>query len=440
MTHHPENDLASMLDQNDTDIVHVGQFDLNGLFRERRLRRDQFLAWAEDPRFANVVAHWAQGEELFGGGPYLTEAVRVDATSLRPFGFEARSAAIIADLAGPNAPLMPRNVLKEQLARADAMGYAVRAAFEFEVIFLNETADSLRAKDFAAPAHFAADNKCWSGNTAAERATFVTEWEQALLAHGISLFGVGGELGSGCFEATLGAETGCKAADDAAFFRLASRAFARQRDMTASFMPSLGPGAPGIGGHITLSLCDKASGENLFSAPDGQTNALARQFIAGMTEIVPDAFALCASSVNAYRRFAPGTWAPKSVGWSEWAFTTAVRSAPSAGDSARLEFRLPGADCNTHLTMALMLGAGLDGIERQLTASAPNADAGPDDVVGVPLPKDLSEASRRLVASDAARRLFGTAFVENFATYCNTEVASLAREVSDGERRRYLEG
>jgi glutamine synthetase len=434
------NGLAQTLADLDCDIVHVGQFDLNGLFRERRLRREQFLAWAREPRFANVIAHWGAGENLFGGGPYITEEVAIDESSLRSFGFEERSVAVIADLAGISAPYMPRNVLKAQLARAAEMGYEVRAAFEFEAIFLAETAESLRAKGFAPPEQFAADNKCWSGITAAEKAEFVTAWEQALIAHGIDVFAVAGELGPGCFEATLGVVDGLKAADDASFFRLASRAFARQRGLTASFMPSLGPGFPGIGGHVTLSLRDPKTGQNLFSDAGGRTNALARQFIAGMTAMVPEAFALCAHTVNAYRRFTPGSWAPKSVGWSEWAFTTAVRSAPSATDSARLEFRLPGTDCNTHATLALMLGAGLDGIEQGLVAADPNENAGPDDVVGIPLPRDLFEAATRLRASDNAKRLFGEPFVSNFATFCEEEFKSLAREVSDEERRRYLEG
>lgn len=432
-------DLKTALETGNYDIIHVGQFDLHGLFRERRLRRDQFLAWAEDPRFANVIAHWDVGEDLFGGGPYLTETLKIDPTSLRPFGFEAASAALVADLDGANGAVMPRPVLARQIARAAEMGYGLRAAFEFEVIFLEETAESLRANDFAAPAQFAADNKCWSGTTAAEQAAFVTAWERALLDHGIDLFAVGGELGPGCFEATLGATDPMKAADDAAFFRLATRAFARQRGLTACFMPSLGPEYPGIGGHLTLSLKDIKTGKNLFTDPGGATNRLAREFIGGMMGVVPDAFALAAHTVNAYRRFAPGTWAPKSVSWAEWTFTTAVRAVPSTGASARLEFRLPGADCNTHATLALMLGAGLNGIAAKANPGPATPEAGPDDITGTPLPRDLWDAAQRLRASKVAAQLFGSAFTQNFAAFCEAEFRSLAREVSAAERRRYLE-
>ncbi|MFK7940830.1 MAG: hypothetical protein AB8B82_15725, partial [Roseovarius sp.] len=212
-------------------------------------------------------------------------------------------------------------------------------------------------------------------------------------------------------------------------------------DLTASFMPYLGSDYPGIGGHVTLSLKDKTSGENLFTSADGHTNALAQTFIAGMIDVVPECFAMCTSSVNAYKRLAPGSWAPKALTWNEYTFTTAVRSVPSTNDTARLEFRCPPADCNPYLSMALMLGAGLDGIERGLSAPAKAEAAGPDDIPdgAVRFPRDLYDAAYRLMGSDTARRIFGAPFVDNFAGACLAEDTSLRTAVSSEERRRYLE-
>ncbi|MEZ5755510.1 MAG: hypothetical protein R3D90_12335 [Paracoccaceae bacterium] len=240
------------------------------------------------------------------------------------------------------------------------MGFKVDAAFEFEVIILDEDATTTRAKGFSGLQKFAPDNKCWSGTTANAEAAYIAGFEAEVLGHDISRR-LGVELGPGCLEGTLAATEGLRAADDAAFFRLAARAYARKQGKTASFMPYLGAEYPGIGGHCCMSLRDAKTGQNLFSSPDGRTNALAGQFIAGMMDVVPQA-AMCTSTVNAYRRLAPGSWAPKSLTWAEHPFTVAVRSAPHAGPSARLEFRVPPADCNTYLTMALMLGAqGLTG-------------------------------------------------------------------------------
>lgn len=432
--------IGELLTRHGADIVHVGMFDLAGMFRERRLRAAPFAEWLRDPRFANVCAQWDATDTLFGAGPFLTEPVAVDPGSFRRHGSELGAATLIADYAGPSRGLMPRPLLAAQVARAAAMGYGVRAAFEFEVVMLAEDDASLRAGGFEAPGRFAPDNRCWSGQTAADRAAFVTGLEEAILGHDVALFGVAGELGPGCFEATLAHQPPMKAADDAGFFRIATRAHARAQGMTASFMPFLGEGYPAIGGHVTLSLTEGEGGRNLFSGEG--TSDLAKQFIAGMIDVVPEGFALCNNTINAYRRFAPGSWAPKSVSWAEWTYTTAVRSAPHTGEMARLEFRLPGADCNPHLALALMLGAGLDGIERGLAAPPPAEAAGPDDIPPGQqrLPRDLTEAASRLRGSEKVARIFGAEFRDHFATWCEVEAATLAKAVSAAERERYLEG
>lgn len=433
--------LDTSLKSREAKVVHVGQFDYAGVFRERRLRRTQFLQWAQDPRFGNVMALWDSADTIITGTSYYTEAQDIDPLSIRGYPAEPDAVAIIAEMAGELKEVMPRMVLRRQLERAEAMGYDVDAAFEFEFILLDETDISVRQAGFDNLAKFAPDNKCWSGTTAATHAELIRNLEAEILNYDISLFGLGVELGPGCLEATLGATRGLRAADDAAFFRMATQSWARRNELTASFMPFLGQDYPGIGGHVTLSLKDKVTGENQFSSPDGHTNELAKTFIAGMIDIVPECFAMCTSSVNAYKRLAPGSWAPKALSWAEYTFTTAVRSVPSVNDLARLEFRVPPADCNPYLSMALMLGAGLDGIERGLTAPAPASAAGPDDIPegAVRFPRDLYGAAHRLSESENAKRLFGAPFVENFTAACLAEDTSLRTAVSSEERRRYLE-
>jgi glutamine synthetase len=91
--------------------------------------------------------------------------------------------------------------------------------------------------------------------------------------------------------------------------------------------------------------------------------------------------------------------------------------------------------------MALMLGAGLDGIERGLSAPPSTQASGPDDVPegAQRFPRDLYEAAHRMAQSDTAARLFGDRFAQNFTAACLAEDASLRTAVSAEERRRYLE-
>lgn len=436
--------LQRAFEEAKADIIHIGVFDYAAMFRERRLRRADALATAATAVFANVLPKWDSAEQIFAAGPYRSETIALDPDSIRPYPFEPSAVAIVADYTGPQAAIMPRQVLREQVLKAERAGYAVEAAFEFEFIVLNETADTLRAKGFASPALFAADNRCWSGQTAATFAPFVAELEDILTRSGIAMLSLSGELGPGCFEATMRHVPAMRAADDAAFFRMFTKSFCRQRNLTASFMAMLGQGFPGIGGHLVLSLKDK-NGRNLFSDPADENglSATAKSFLAGMIEGVPEAFPMCNHTVNAYRRLAPGSWAPKTMSWAPYNYAAAVRTAAEQPGMARLEFRLPGSDCNPFLALALALGTGLDGLERKLTLrDPPIRSGGPSEIPeGAPrLPTDLLDATRRMRTSQKARALFGAAFIDHFATLCETEHAALARTVSPEEVRRYLEG
>jgi glutamine synthetase len=436
--------IAAGLDRLGAEVVHVGLFDYATMFRERRMHRDDLLAGADTAVFANVLPKWDMAESILAPGPYGSETVAYDPASLRPYPFEPRAAAMVADYTGPQAEIMPRRVLARQIERAERAGFDVLAAFEFEFIVLNETADTLRKKGFTDLTPFAADNRCWSGQTAAAHAGFVAGLESLLRGADIDLFGLGVELGPGCFEATLRHKPAMRAADDAAFLRMFTKAYCRQRDLTASFMPLLGADFPGIGGHINLSLQDRKSNSNAFANPrDSQgLSGVARRFLAGIIDLVPEAFALCGHTVNAYRRLAPGSWAPKTVSWAPYSYAAAVRTAAETPAQTRLELRLPGSDTNVYLALAMMLGAGLDGLERGLDlADPPIASGGPNEIPpNAPrLPSDLLDATKRLRASAAARRIFGEPFVEHFAMVCEAEDAGLRRAVSAAEVRRYLE-
>lgn len=436
--------LAKALDAMKADTVHVGVFDYATMFRERRLRREELLSGAETAVFANVLPKWDSAESILFPGPYRSETVDYDVASLRPYPFEKNAAALVADYTGPQAAIMPRRILADQIAKAGAQGFDVLAATEFEFIVLNETAETLRSKGFSNLSHFAPDNRCWSGQTAATHASFVAELEECLTRADIGLFSLSVELGPGCFEATMKHRDALRAADDAAFFRMFTKAFCRQRNLTASFMSLTGGGFPGIGGHITLSLRDGKTGRNIFSdrSDENGLSVAAKAFLAGIIDATPELFPMIGNTVNAYRRLAPGSWAPKTVSWAPYNYAAAVRTAAETEEMTRLELRLPGSDLNPYLAMAAMLGAGLDGLQRKLPLAAPPiTSGGPNEIPeGVErLPIDLLTATTKFRASAKARALFGEPFVEHYAVICEAEDTSLRKAVSAAEVQRYLE-
>ena len=438
------DDALAVLESNGIERVHVGIFDLDAAFREQRLPIDQVRrALAGGYSFCNVLHKWDSGESVYGEAPYVDEPVHLDPASLRRYPFEADAGLIIADYAGPSRQLSPRELLKAQLARAEALGFGVRAALEFEFIVLDESAESLRDKGFDDLSLFAADNRCWSGVTAATNAGFVAGLEDTAGVLGIPLHRLGMELGPGCFEATLAARGALAAADDAALFKVATKAFCRERDLTASFMAQLSTDFPGLSGHVHLSLTDKDSGAPLFHDPDDAAGISApmRHFIGGLVTLLPECLALCSHTVNAYRRMVPGNWAPRTPTWGIGNYTTAVRAVAGAPEDARVEFRVPAADTNPYLAMALCLGAGLWGLEQAAEPPEPLAGDGREIVPeGLEaLPRNLSEASERLATSEAARLCFSDAFIDHFVRSRRREVEAVERHVSAFERARYIE-
>ena len=436
--------LVKRLKADSCEVAHVGIFDLNATFRERRVRvADLARVFGPGGSFVNVVHQWDTGEQVFGAGPFVGEPIAINAASLRPYPFEPDACALVADYTGPSAETSPRRLLERLVAQAHDRGLGVRAAFEFEFLMLDDDAESLRESGFATLNMFARDNRCWAGESAAIRAELVADLEQVLVQGDIDLLALGLELGPGVLEATLGHAEPLRAADNAAFFKLLTKAFCRRQGRTASFMAQMGGDFPGLSGHIHLSLTDRETGEDLFPEPDdekGMSRAF-RSFVAGLVALAPEAMPLTHHTANAYRRHAPQNWAPKSASWAVQNYAAAVRVVPQPADRCRLEYRLPGSDINPFLALAFVLGAGLWGLESGAELPPELTGGGPGHMPsgGAALPHDLFEASDRLARSERAQGIWGETFVQHLVQVCRHEEAALRRETSAAERARYLE-
>jgi len=324
--------------------------------------------------------------------------------------------------------------------KARGLGLEAIGGFEYETIFLAEDGASLRAKNWEGLDPALEHNRCWSGVTPAADADFLGTVHDELAACQINLAHHCMELGPGCVEYCLGPDPLLKAADDAALFKVFTKALARRHGLTASFLAQLDSGFPGLGGHLSISLRD-TGGKPLLNGSDGGLSPTARAFLGGVLALVPQWMSMFAPTVNAYRRLRPGNWAPRAANWGLGNYSCAVRVFIADPTTTRLEFRLPGADAVPHMTAAMVLGAGLWGIETR-------ADPGPavsgdgrraQAPAGDELPTSLEEAARRFAKSEAARATFGDPFVDHFSAWCAAEAAAFHAHVSAFERARYLE-
>jgi glutamine synthetase len=153
---------------------------------------------------------------------------------------------------------------------------------------------------------------------------------------------------------------------------------------------------------------------------------------------VPDVMVFLAPTVNSYKRYVDGSWAPTRIAWSYDNRTAGVRVVGD-GPSLRLECRIPGADCNPYLALAALLASGLDGIASR--TEPPPCFAG--DVYAARdlphVPRTLAEATDLFVAGPFASAAFGEEVVDHYAHFFRTEWEAYTSAVSDWERRRYFE-
>ncbi len=172
--------------------------------------------------------------------------------------------------------------------------------------------------------------------------------------------------------------------------------------------------------------------------PRASLTAVFEHFLAGQLALARDLTYFLAPSINSYKRFQAGTFAPTKAIWSRDNRTAGFRVV-GAGPSLRVECRIPGADANPYLAFAALLAAGLHGIEHELDpgpAFAGNAYVGAD----IPeIPKTLREALESLDRSAPLRAAFGDDVVEHYLHTGRWEQSEYDRRITDYELIRGFE-
>jgi glutamine synthetase len=144
-----------------------------------------------------------------------------------------------------------------------------------------------------------------------------------------------------------------------------------------------------------------------------------------------------APTINSYKRFAKGSFAPTAVAWGIDNRSCAVRLV-GTGQSARMENRLPGGDVNPYLALSAMLASGLYGIKHQLQLE-PMMEGNAYESEAQIVPSTMREARDLLAGSQLARELFGADVVEHYLHYADVELEAFESAVTDWELHRGFE-
>ena len=255
------------------------------------------------------------------------------------------------------------------------------------------------------------------------------------------------EVARGQHEIDFKYDDALSTADNIATFRSVVRATAELHDVHATFMPKPIAGINGSGMHTHLSLFE--NGDNAFHDDSDEFNLsdTAYKFLGGILEHAPAIAAVTNPIVNSYKRLVPGYEAPIYVAWSDVNRSALVRKpAARIPAASRIELRSPDPSCNPYLAIAVMLHAGLDGIENDLEAPGPVreniyefTEADREERGIDTLPTTLGQAIAALQEDDVVLDALGPHVSEKYVQAKTQEYTEYLASVSEWELDRYLE-
>jgi glutamine synthetase len=369
-----------------------------------------------------------------------------DLATLRVADWLDRSALVLCDVHHPSthAPtaVAPRSVLRAQVAALGEQGLTAMAATELEhYLYRTSYRDAARRghADLEPAGWYLEDYQLQQG---ARTEDFHATVRRHLDASGVPVESSKGEWGLGQHEVNVRYADALTAADRHVVFKQCLKETADRLGVSVTFMAKPHTDRAGSSCHVHLSLW--RDGENAFAGdldlgvgPARGSKEL-RWFLGGCLAWVPELLVFLAPTVNSYKRFVDGSWAPTRVAWSYDNRTAGFRLV-GHDQSLRIECRIAGADCNPYLALAALLAAGSAGIAGQVEPPPPHVGDAYVAEALAPLPRTLRDATDAFAASDLAPAALGTEVVRHYTHAFRTEQAAFDAAVTDWERARYFE-
>ena len=376
-------------------------------------------------------------------GPRSEYYGRGDALTARALPWMPGYARIVCDgfVAGEPFEACPRQLLRRQIARLAERGWSLQTGIEPEFFLLRRGTNGIEPAD----ARDRLDKPSYDLKSLPRQHAFLAELADGLRGCGLDVFQTDHEDAQGQYEINFMHADALASADALMLFKQAAHALAERHGSIFSMMPKPFANQPGSGMHFHVSLWQ---GERcLFDDTAQGIPELLRYFIGGVLAHSAALCAVAAPTVNSYKRLVVGeslsgtSWAPAVVAHGPNNRTALVRTLPG-----RFEWRLPDASANPYLATAVLIAAGLDGIERRLDPGAECTDdlfdCTPTELaargIGV-LPQSLGEAIAALEADTTVLGALGTALSAEFTRLKRAEWSSYARHVSAWELERYAD-
>ncbi|MEX2224257.1 MAG: glutamine synthetase family protein [Candidatus Rokuibacteriota bacterium] len=381
------------------------------------------------------LASWERG--------YGDMKLHPDLTTWRLLPWLPKTALVFCDVyteEGEPIEEAPRWVLRRQLERATKAGYRVKTASELELYLFKESFDEARAKRYHGLTPVSSYREDYHILQTSREEPLVRAIRNGMEAARVPVEFSKGEWGRGQEEINLRYADALEMADRHVLYKHGVKEIAWQQGCSVTFMAKYDMGAAGSSFHLHSSVWDAAARRNLFAAKDGgrQGTPLFQQWLAGQMALAREFAYFYAPTVNAYKRYQAGSFAPTRIAWG-WDNRTCGFRICGEGGGFRVENRIPGADANPYLAFAAPIAAGLRGGENKLTPPA-MLDGNAYDSTRLPqVPKTLRDGLAELEKSKAAREAFGPKVVEHYLQHGRLEQQNYDQSVTDWELIRHFE-
>jgi glutamine synthetase len=396
-----------------------------------------------DPLDGFKVASWDTGFGDF--------TLRPDLETLRCLPWQPATALVICDHLRPDGSLVaeaPRSVLSRQLELLAGRGLTCACASELEFYLFNQTYHSAFMagyRDLQPSSDYRIDYHLLQPT---RDEPLMRAIRNGMTRADIPIESSKGEWSRGQHEINFTYTDPLAMADRHVLFKQGVKEIADQQGKAVSFMAKYAPAEAGNSCHIHLSLWQ--GGRNLFWSPGEpgrrgpsksgprRGSELFRQFLGGLLKYSPQFCLFFAPTINSYKRYRAGSWAPTRMAWALDNRTVGFRVVGQK-NAFRIENRMPGADANPYLAFAAMLAAGLAGVDEKLDCGeAYSGNAYVDERLDR-LPGSLRTAAALFDRSKLARSALGDAVVDFYVHHARLEAEAFDNAVTDWEKLRYFE-
>jgi glutamine synthetase len=414
-----------------------------------------------DPLEGFKVASWQAGFGDF--------AFRPDLSTVRIIPWQTATALVICDfIRADGSPVKeaPRSVLQQQLAQLEAGGLNCFCASELEFYLFNQTYHSAFMagyRDLQPSSDYRIDYHLMQPG---RDEPLMRRIRNDMTLARVPVESSKGEWSRGQHEINFKYAEPLAMADMHVLFKQGIKEIADQHGKAVSFMAKYAPGEAGNSCHLHMSLWSKGKNqfwrENRGTGPgSGRKTEAAmardrrnenmkrgeasrpgsvvfRQFLGGLLKYSPELCLFFGPTINSYKRYQAGSWAPTRMAWAMDNRTVGFRVVGEQ-DSFRIENRMPGADANPYLAFAAMLAAGMAGVQEKLDCGDEYHGNAYIDTKLARLPGSLAEAAMLLEKSKFARKVLGDDVVDFYVHHARLEVDAFNNAVTDWEKSRYFE-